>query len=138
MLGFAALAEVALAEIPQLPAPTTTKVVGWGGERRRIPVERLREILKAQGSPWADELADTYQVAEKSLASSKKKKRKALEEVLEKISELAADPVDWASVNLSLQAAIQATRATLALKHIQAALDALLEDEEIILLMAMD
>ncbi len=138
---------------PQLaptPPPTHPRV-GWsdvGRQRRRIPVEQLREILKAQGSPWADELADTYQVAEKRLASPKSKKHaEVLEEVIEhvarKVSQSAATAVDWGPLIESVRASETAKRTTAALKHAEAALSRLRaeaedDDEEAIILMMMD
>ena len=118
-------------------------VVGWFDEwdrrqKRRIPVEQLREILKAQGSRWADELADTYQVAEKRLESPKTKKhQQVLEEVLERVSErvappanVVAAPLDWSPVIAAVRAAAEATRATLAIKKAEEALRALRDEDE--------
>lgn len=118
MLGFAALAEVALAEVPGLAAAIVAakKVGGWAG--RRIPIERLREILKEQGNPWADELAD---VVEQAPA----KRQEIIEPVVEKIVERAAAPADWSGVAVSLRAAVRATRTTAALRHAEIALSAL-------------
>ncbi len=111
--------------IEELPQPVAVGSF-YDKPRRRIPIEQLREILKEQGSPWADELADTYRVAEKSLATPKSKKHKRItENILEEIPERIADPVDWGPVVLSLQAAEKATRATSAIKHAEAALSAI-------------
>ncbi len=121
--------------IPPTPPPVKPKV-GWGGVgKRRIPVELLREILEEQGSPWAKELTETYQEAEKSLATSKSpKQREVLNEVLETVSESVVAPIDWTPILASIRAAAEATRATLAIKHAEAALKALraeqAEDEE--------
>jgi hypothetical protein len=101
--------------------PPSTKKVGWPSGRR-ITVERLREILKEQGSPWAKELADTV---EATPLPKTPKLRKITEQVFEEIPKRIADPVDWHSINLSLQAAQAASRATLAIKHAEAALSAL-------------
>ena len=127
------------------PPPPVTKKVGWAG--RRIPVEQLREILKAQGSPWADELADTYQVAEKRLAAPKSKKhQEVVERVIERVAELAPAPMDWGPALQFLHAANEATRTTLAIKNFEAALRAMEmklqaeedDDEEAVLLMLMN
>lgn len=121
--------------------PPPTKVIGWPERKKRITVEQLQGILEAQGSPWADELRDTYREAEKRLASPKSKKhKKVLEEVLEEVSERVAAPVDWGPIIVSIQAAVSAARATLALKHAQTALDLLAEwdDEEAILIYAIN
>ena len=107
-----------------------------GRHRRRIPLEQFREILKAQGNPWADELADVIEAAPKRT----KKYKKILDEIVEEIPELAVNSVDWDAVVSSIRASAEATRATLALKHIQAALDALYaeaDDEEAILMSLM-
>ncbi len=107
-------------------AAATAKVrVGWFSDwdkKRRISVEQLREILREQGSPWAKELED---VVEKTAVPKSKKHAEILEEVLEEIPQRLADPVDWNSINLSLQAAAQATRATAAIKHAESALSAI-------------
>ncbi len=127
--------------------PTPTVVKGWIGRPRRIPVEQLREILKEQGSPWADELADTYQVAEKRLATPKSKKHaevldEVLEQVVERVSQPAPAPIDWGPLIASVRASEAAARTTLAIKHAEAALRALQaeedDDEEAIVLMMMD
>ncbi len=114
--------------LKDLAKATTTSshkvTVGWFSEwdkKRRISVEQLREILKQQGSPWAKELEDVVEKA----APKSKKHAEILEEVLEEIPQRLADPVDWNSINLSLQAAAQATRATAAIKHAESALSAI-------------
>ena len=147
MLGFAALAEVALAEVPGVtgvtPASPTPKI-GWFDQwdkRRRIPVEQLREILKAQGSRWADELGDAYEVAEKKGAKAPRR-RKVIEEVLADVSERIEKPgVDWGAICVSLLALASATRETLARKHaerIALLLDDDDEEEAIVLLLMED
>ncbi len=104
------------------PTPPTTRHVGWfaeWGKKRTIPIERLREILKEQGSPWAKELADAVEAPIRS-----PKHREVVEEVVQRIAR--PEPgVDWESVTRSLQAAAGATRATLAIKRINDALAAL-------------
>ncbi len=127
------------------PTPPAVTHKGWVGRRRTIRVEQLREILKAQGSPWADELADTYQEAEKRLASPKisEKHEEVIERVLRRVVELAPTPaMDWGPALRYLQVANTATRTTLAIKHAKAALRLLEEeeddDEEAILLMMMN
>ncbi len=126
------------------PTPPVVAAKGWIGRPRRIPVERLREILKAQGSPWANELADTYQVAEKRLASPKisKKHAEVLEKIVETVSQRAPEPVDWGPIIRSVRLANEAARTTAAIKHAEAALRALQDeeddDEEAIVLMMMD
>ncbi len=120
------------------PAPVRPAVGSIG--RRRIPVERLREILEAQQSPWAKELKDTYQQAEKSIAVSKGRRQEVIDEVLDVVCERIAAPVDWGPVLASVRAATDATRATLAIKHAETALRALRaayedEDEDVTILM---
>ncbi len=105
--------------------------------RRYIKIEQLREILKAQGSPWAKELEDTYVKVQKKKPKSKKLK-KVLEEALEEVSDRVQlevptakfPPTDWGPIIQSLQAAISAKRATLALKHAEAALNTLLDEDD--------
>ncbi len=112
------------------------QTIGWlepGRPRRRIPIEQFREILRAQGNPWADELADVVEKAPKRT----KKYKKILDEIIEEIPELAIAAVDWDHVISAIRASAEATRATLALKHLQAALDLLKsewDDEEAIIL----
>ena len=72
------------------------------GRRRRIPIEQLREILRAQGNPWADELEDAPRVAveKKRPASRKKKSKKAKAVPKEAPPEEAAEPAPpppWAA-----------------------------------------
>lgn len=112
--------------------PASTKVVGW-----RIPLEQFREILRAQGSPWADELADTCEKLEKRKAKKQGKKKLAevFDEVLEEIAEHISTPVDWGPIVVSIQAALSATRTTLALKHAQIALNLLQEDDDAMILL---
>ncbi len=102
-----------------------------GQRPRRIPIKHLREILKAQGSSWATELADTVE----AIKPKAPKLRKVVDEVIEEIPERIADPIDWGAVTASLQAAQAATRATASLKHAEAALRAIRavrdDDEEI-------
>ncbi len=131
--------------------PPTTAPKGWydgWDKKRRIPVEQLREILKSQGSPWADELADTYQVAEKRLASPKSKKhQEVVERVVERVAELApVVEMDWGPALEYLRAANESSRTTLAIKNFEAALRAMAnklqaeedDDEEAVLLMLMN
>ena len=161
MLGVGALGQLALAQFPgaaNIPisgvglangigaAPgigafITSQRLGWfdGWDRRRIPVEQLRAILKAQGSRWADELADAVEVAEKKAAKAPKR-RKVIEEVLAAVSEKLSTPgVDWAAVCVSLLALASASRETLARKHAERIALLLADDEEeAIVLLLMD
>ena len=142
MLGVGALGQLALAQFPGahvVPPTPPKKVVGWGEDRRRIPVEQLRAILKAQGSRWADELGDAYEVAEKK-ATKAPKRRKVIEEVLAAVSEKLSTPgVDWAAICVSLLALASATRETLARKHAERIALLLADDEEeAIVLLLMD
>ncbi len=107
------------------------------GKQRRIPIERLREILESQGNPWAKELVDAVEAPPRSA-----KHREIVDEIIEEISKPIVPTVDWSSVAISLHAAQTATRSTLALKHAQAALEAFraalraeADDEEAILLL---
>lgn len=142
MLGFAALAEVALAEVPGLKAAVATKVVGRAADkpRRRIPIEDLRAILRAQGNRWADELGEVYAAVEERILKTKSKKhRKALEEAYAEVSVQINRPinVDWGLIISELYLAAEATRATAAIKHAERVLYLLRDndDEEVILLL---
>ncbi len=114
----------------------TTQPIGLPGRRKkkhRIPVEQLREILRAQGNPWAEELVDVVEAPVRS-----PKHQEIVEKVVEKISEPIVASVDWGAVVASLQAAQAATRATLAIKHAETALSLFLtdqDDEEVVLLL---
>ncbi len=116
------------------------------GKRRHIRVEELRELLREQGNPWADELADALVAVDDGLAEEvlvkKKKKTKKLakvfEEIIDEIPKSTVDSVNWGAVVASLLAAQAATRATPAIKHAETALSlfhADPDDEEIILLL---
>lgn len=135
MLGIAALGELALAQFitPQVTTPAPTqKVVGWFQEwdkpRRRITIEQLQAILAEQGSPWAAELADTVT----KLKPKSKKHAALVQEVHDAIAQHAAAPLDWAPIIEGLRAAQQATRTTLAIKHLDYVLSLFQgeEDEE--------
>ncbi len=112
--------------------------------KRRIRVEELRELLKEQGNPWADELADALVAVDDGLAEEvvrpvKKKKKKLVkivEEIIEKVE--SAPTVDWGALVRSILAIPRATRATAAIKHAETALSLFYadpDDEEIILLL---
>ncbi len=137
-------------ELPSGTAPPK-KIVGSFGaweKKRRIPVELLREILREQGSPWAKELGDKYEEAETRLASVKSSKhRRVLGEVLDGVSERVVKPVDWTPVVRSMDAALEAARTSLAIRHAEAAASAIrslrryereqereLDDENVILM----
>lgn len=108
--------------ISLVPAASTR--VGWFDEwdkKRRIPVEQLREILKAQGSSWADELGEAYEAVEKKIETSPKR-RKVLEEALTDVSREVQTPqpgVDWAYICLHLVALANCSRETAARKHLE-------------------
>ncbi len=120
------------------------RVVGWAdsavGRKRRIPVEQLREILKAQGSPWADQLADTVEAVEPKSAKHAEVLEEVVERVIQKASQPAPIAVDWGPLVASVRASQEATRTTLAIKHAEAALRALQaeedDDEEAIMLLS--
>ena len=114
----------------------------WDKPRRRITVEALREILKAQGSSWADELGDAVEVAE--VAEVKQpKRRKVIAAAIEHVSASVHDMGhDWGAVTRSLNAVATAQRETTARKHaenirliLQANLDAENDDEEALMLL---
>lgn len=110
--------------------PTPTVVKGWIGKpRRTIPVERLREILEAQGSPWAKELADTVEVVEKTPPKSPKH-AEVMEEVIETVFQKAEQPLDWTWIIEKVRAANESARTTAAIKHAEAALRKLRADAE--------
>ena len=138
MLGFAALAEVALAEVPGLlPTGITAPKVGWfegWDKRRRIPAEQLNAILIAQGrTPFFIE------TVEKKLAKSKKL-RKTLDSVLEEIAIREEEPRHhWESIASMLAGAMSATRTAVAIKQLNRVLAMLREaDDEEVLLLLMD
>lgn len=84
--------------------------VGWIPEqRRRISVEALREILKAQGSPWAAQLADVAQRAEKRIASSvvSQRRHKKLTKELDKIFRPRPPTFNWAPIIAELLRLLQ-------------------------------
>ena len=144
MLGVGALGQLALAQFPGahvVPPTPPKKVVGWGEDRRRIPVEQLRAILKAQGSRWADELGDAVETVEKRAANTPKR-RKVIEEVLADVSykiQEAKPGIDWGAICVSLLALASATRETLARKHAERIALLLADDEEeAIVLLLMD
>ncbi len=120
--------------------PTPTVVKGWIGRPRRIPVERLREILKTQGSPWASELADAVEAVEPKSPKHAEVLEDVVEEVVKKVSQPTPAPVDWGPLIASVRASEEATRTTLAIKHAEAALRALQaeedDDEEAIMLLS--
>ena len=130
------------ASSPTPPPPTAPKV-GWFAEwdkKRTIPVELLREILKAQGSPWADELAETVKAVEQKPPKTKKHQR-VIEQVVRRVVEYAPVPMDWGPALQFLQAANAEAQAAIAAKHAEDALRALKaareaaerEDEEAIM-----
>ena len=137
---------------PPAPIPTGGMSPAGGGwfdewdrrQRRRIPVEQLRAILKAQGSSWADELGDAYEAAEVAVIK-KPKRRKIITAALEDVSSMVETPspgLDLGAITRSLNAIREAERATLARKHaenirlaIQAYWDAENDDEEALMLL---
>jgi len=98
-----------------VPPPTKT-IVGWFDQwdkRRRIPVERLNEILKAQGR-------EPFPVAELEEKVEKVKSprlRKVVEEALEEIAVRAEEPYDWTPVVTLFQAVTTATRTTASIRN---------------------
>ena len=144
MLGFAALAEVALAEIPGLsiPAPITAPKAGWfegwDKPRRRIPLELLREVLREQGSPWGEELQEAVAAIQIVARTTKSKKlRKTLDTVIEKVQERASIQLGWDHPLDMLRIIARLSRTTQALKYAEqlvAFFEGEEEEEELILL----
>ena len=91
-------------------------IVGWfdgWDKRRRIPVERLNEILKAQGR-------EPFPVAEleaKVAKAQSPKLRKVVEEALEEVAVRAEEPYDWTPVVTLFRAVTMATRTTAAIRN---------------------
>lgn len=143
MLGFAALAEVALAEVPGLLptsiiAPKVGWFEGWDKPRRRIPLELLRDVLKEQGSPWGDELIEAIEAVQVVARTTKSKKlRKTLDTVVEKVQERASIQLGWDHPLDMLRIIARLSRTTQALKYAEqlvAFFEGEEEEEELILL----
>ena len=142
MLGFGALAEVALAEIPLIPAvtpptPPTTKKVGWMPEWgfRHAPAE-LEQRLKAQreGTFGRRRFEELIAEAEQKAAELKSKPAKAaLKRAIAAVQE-AAETAPNDSLTDALEAAVLASNASRTIKQADAlyamAMAALDEDEE--------
>jgi len=121
MLGFGALAETALAEIPLLPSTTTTKKkVGWFPQWDRLrhdPEELERRLEKQRG--FNPKKFDEFVAATQALQEKKVKGRQKV--VIEKALEAVVE-FDWheeliEEITQALIAAAGATRATATIKH---------------------
>ncbi len=128
-------------QVPVPPAPPAPKA-GWFKEfdkpRRRIPLELLREVLKEQGNPWADELEDAVVEVKKTVRATKSKKlKKTLEEAFPILEERLSDCREWTYVIDMMNWAAQASRTTQQIKYAELLLDFLKgeeEEEELVLL----
>ncbi len=128
-------------QVPVPPAPPAPKA-GWFKEfdkpRRRIPLELLREVLKEQGNPWADELEDAVVEVKKTVRATKSKKlKKTLEEAFPILEERLSDYREWTYVIDMMNWAAQASRTTQQIKYAELLLDFLKgeeEEEELVLL----
>ena len=136
MLGVGALGQLALGQFPGAQVVTPTKPTpkgwfgGWDKPRRRIPIELLREVLKEQGNPWAEEIGEAVEAVEVIAKTTKSPKlRKTLKTAIEHIEERASVPLGWDYPLDMLRIINRLSRTTQAIKYAEM-LIAYFEDEE--------
>ena len=125
MLGFAALAEVALAEIPpQITVTTTTKKVGWMPQWH--DPEELEERIKRQkantfGPKWFDEFLK--ETLAKAAEVKSEPQKKALVKAAKAVAEAAetVEPSLLSDAITALQRSISASRVTASIKNAEIA-----------------